>query len=586
MSCGRIPGTDSCTVLVTSRERLTGLVARDGARRLTLGVLHSAEAVTLLERIVGTDRVRAEPAAAAELADDCGYLPLALRITAANLLNHRHCSITDHVEDLRAGDRLAALQVEGDESTGVRAAFNQSYTAFRPDARRVFRLVGLVPGVDFTPEAVAALAGATAAAAQAVLERLASAHLVDQHFWIRRYTVDWLAVAQAGHAAARGAGQEQAAAAAQINLAMAHRCLNNYVAAAGHYARARELSKRAGWPLGQAAAMNNVSCVYVRLGQLRRAEQSLRGALELNRQSRHGRGVAASNVGNLGDVYLRLGRLREAEAHFVDSLAVRRALDDRYGQADVLQGLGECDHHLGRYDQALEHLAEASALFQEIGSLDGESLVRCVSAAIHRDAGRYRKATDEAGTALALADRTCDQYSEALARNQLGAVQLADGHPREAVEQHSHALRLARLTECPYPEAESLIGLSDAFRRQCAYDVACRLAHEAVAITRRTGLRLLPGHALTALADGHLGSGEYDQAAEYARWALRLHQSTGSPLAQARTLAVLGQASSGRAAYAYFREALVITGGISVPESNRIRAMLASVTPLEAVPGH
>ena len=83
-----LPASPGCLVLVTSRDRLSGLVARDGARRLSLDVLGADEAQLLLERILGGERVAAEPDAAAELARMCSYLPLALRIAAATLLDH------------------------------------------------------------------------------------------------------------------------------------------------------------------------------------------------------------------------------------------------------------------------------------------------------------------------------------------------------------------------------------------------------------------------------------------------------------------------------------------------------------------
>jgi len=63
-----LPGEARCLVVVTSRDRLDGLVARDGAARVTLDVLRPAAARRLLTRIVGPDRVDAEPDAVAELA--------------------------------------------------------------------------------------------------------------------------------------------------------------------------------------------------------------------------------------------------------------------------------------------------------------------------------------------------------------------------------------------------------------------------------------------------------------------------------------------------------------------------------------
>ena len=75
--------------IVTSRDSLAGLVARDGAWRLELDVLPMAEAVGLLRALVG-DRVNAEPDAAATLAAQCCGLPLALRVAADLVLSsHR-----------------------------------------------------------------------------------------------------------------------------------------------------------------------------------------------------------------------------------------------------------------------------------------------------------------------------------------------------------------------------------------------------------------------------------------------------------------------------------------------------------------
>ena len=193
-----LPGSPRCLILVTSRDRLGGLVARDGARRLTLDVLPPEEAVGLLTRLLGAERVAAEPQAAEELAEVCGLLPLALRIAAANLADQPGQSIAGYLARLRQGDRLAELSVDDDPQAAVRTAFDCSYAALEPAAQRLFRLLGLVPGPEFTPPAAAALAGAPTDHAATLLERLTTVHLVEPrgpdrfgfHDLLRLYAAD------------------------------------------------------------------------------------------------------------------------------------------------------------------------------------------------------------------------------------------------------------------------------------------------------------------------------------------------------------------------------------------------------------
>src|SRR6266540_4187334 len=108
-----------------------------------------------------------------------GCLPLALRIAAANLACEPDQPISAYLARLRGGDRLAELAVDGDPHAAVGGAFDCSYAALDADARRLFRLLGLVPGPELTAEAAAALADLPVTRAERLLERLASAHLVE-----------------------------------------------------------------------------------------------------------------------------------------------------------------------------------------------------------------------------------------------------------------------------------------------------------------------------------------------------------------------------------------------------------------------
>lgn len=203
-----LPGTAGCAVLVTSRTELSGL-ALQGAYHVALDPLSSAEATELLTSMLGAGRVHAEPDATAELARLCDHIPLALRITGANLTARPHASLNLYADELRCGDRLSLLAVPGDPNTAVRAAFELSYVALPVELRYAFRRLGLVPGSDFTPETTAALLEVDIARAEELLEHLTARNLLRRqaskryflHDLIRLYAAE-LASADPGRSAA------------------------------------------------------------------------------------------------------------------------------------------------------------------------------------------------------------------------------------------------------------------------------------------------------------------------------------------------------------------------------------------------
>lgn len=176
-----LPGGAGNLVIVTSRERLSTLVARHGARRINLGRFTEAEAVDLLGRVAGTARVSQEASAATELARLCGYLPLALRVAAANLADLRYAGIGALVADINDTSWPAPFDLDDDAEAGPRVAFDHSYSRLEPKQQRLFRLLSVIPGPDFTPNAVRSFAGGDFGDVPHALRRLAGAHLIEQH---------------------------------------------------------------------------------------------------------------------------------------------------------------------------------------------------------------------------------------------------------------------------------------------------------------------------------------------------------------------------------------------------------------------
>ena len=156
-----LPGSPSCLVLVTSRARLPGLAATEGARLLPLDVLTGTEARELLAGRLG-ERASAEADAARQLTESCSRLPLALSIVAARAAARPLMPLTELSRELAdAQGRLDALDA-GDPVASIRAVFSWSCQQLSEPAARLFRLLGLHAGPDVTIPAAASLAAVLA----------------------------------------------------------------------------------------------------------------------------------------------------------------------------------------------------------------------------------------------------------------------------------------------------------------------------------------------------------------------------------------------------------------------------------------
>lgn len=171
-----LPGDGAVTV-VTSRSRLTGLVAVDGARPLPVGVLPDGEARELLEVRLGA--AGSDRDAIARIVSACDRLPLALTIAAARIQVTGFPVTVIAAELADAGHLLDALDT-GDVRGQIRAVFSWSYAALTPAAARLFRLLGLHPGPEISTAAAAALADRPVPEARALLAELNRASLLTE----------------------------------------------------------------------------------------------------------------------------------------------------------------------------------------------------------------------------------------------------------------------------------------------------------------------------------------------------------------------------------------------------------------------
>jgi tetratricopeptide (TPR) repeat protein/transcriptional regulator with XRE-family HTH domain len=509
-----LPGTASCMVVVTSRDRLTGLVAATGARWLGLDVLPAPDAYTLLSRTLGEQRVAAEPAAVAELAELCGYLPLALRVAAANLATRPQQSVGGLVAQLRDRNRLDVLTVDGDPHRTVAGAFELSYRRLPGPARRMFRLLGLVPARDVTAPAAAALAGVTTAEAAFQLGVLARAHLLDEpvagrytgHDLLRRYAADRAADEEPDAVRQRllswyAYGAETAAAILYPDMLR----LPPAVPAAATGPPPVELA-------GPAQALAWLKAEYANL------VAAIRPAAE------PGPGPWAWRLAHsLRGYWWRTGQLVDWLAAATAAETAAAGDDDPIGRAAAQLCLGAVHHRLGDQLRAGEHYTAAAELAHQAGWLQGQSSARGNRALTHWLAGRLDLAAADLAEALALDRRSGWRAQQAVTANNLGMIYHELGRLAEARDSYRQSLALHReLDTAGGTDTSPLNNLGLVARDLGHLDQAREHLSRALARCRELGDRTDEARVLDTLAIVELDAGRYAEAQAAAEACRRL----------------------------------------------------------------
>ena len=511
-----LPGSSSCAVLVTTRNRMPDLA---GSRFVDLDMLQPDEARNMFAGIIGASRAEAEPEATEEVLAACAGLPLAIRIAGARLTARSNWSvrtIATRLSDERR--RLDWLQT-GD--LAVRACFEVSFTSLpgpEPDGvdpAHAFRLLGLWQGTSIGLPAAAALIGQPEDAVADALEVLVDAQLLQAPGPDRYRFHDLLKTYAADRALAEEpqAGRDDAV---RRILAWYVRTVDAVAQLVSPYRYRIPLPdpEPAGRPLIFDRAEQALNwCETERANLVAATRQAaLTGQHEFAWQLP----VAALSFFNRRTYWADW-----VETHRI-ALASARSTGDQRAEALVLNNLGMGYARQGRDEEAADCFRQALEIRRELGDLPGEAQTASNMADTYSRMGRGDEALDLLKRALAINRQLGHRYGEGVALNNLGEAYLA----------------LRRIDE-----AIGALG-------------------QAQEIFASIGDVRGAGYALTNLGAAHREAGRVDAATDCLQRALDLRRELGDQLGEAQTLRDLGQAylAGGRSAEA--RQALIQAAGI------------------------
>ncbi|MGH9843441.1 MAG: CHAT domain-containing protein [Blastocatellia bacterium] len=138
------------------------------------------------------------------------------------------------------------------------------------------------------------------------------------------------------------------------------------------------------------------------------AGDALRQALEKYQESLElwlavpDRAMAAHILTRISSAHLLLGEKQEAVGYLDQVLAIRRAMDDHYGEALALSTLAETHYSLGEKRLARDYLNQAIPLWREVGDQHGEAEALYLSARAAYDGGALKEARAHIEAALAI----------------------------------------------------------------------------------------------------------------------------------------------------------------------------------------
>ena len=561
-----LPGTPGSLVLITSRSRLTDLA---GVRAISLDTLPSPESAALFTRLA--DRPVLDAADVARIVELCGRLPLAIAVLARQLHHHPAWSAaTLAAEQAVARYRLSTL---ANDDPAVSAAFDLSYAGLPADLRRLLRRLGLFPGGEIEPWAVAALDGTDLAAARRGLNALYDRHLLTEtepdrfrlHDLLRDYVI-------------RLAEEDPAA---ERTEAVA-RLADFYLGAAASAGRLITTGRRHP-PVPAPAATEPVTVpeftdLHAPNRWLATERLNLDAVLRLtaSRYPAHAVAILAScaaflargygtqglklslsvlqTAGTAGDeplhgwAFLGAAEFQRATGDLPGALAstsqavdLFRSATDTAGEADAILHLGWMYHLTGDYQVAARHLAQALGLFRSLGDELGEAHALSLLAWVDYSTTDYQSAVSKARQAArvyakhGLADGLRSaQYQLAVVQQETGdfpaamasfaaaleaTLSLRDRHAEATMRAH-----LAYLQSLTGRTAEAVLGLATALR-----------------IHREVGNRLGEATALNFLGVAHRRSGDAAAAVTSQREAAAIYRICGSRLGEANALLELGR---------------------------------------------
>jgi tetratricopeptide (TPR) repeat protein/transcriptional regulator with XRE-family HTH domain len=573
-----LPNGPGSAVLVSTRARLTTLA---GVRHIDLDVLDEPDAIALLERIVGADRIGAEPEAVRTLVRQCARLPLALRVVGARLAARPHWQVARLVA--RMSDERRRLDELAIDDLAVRAGLAVSYRGLDPRAQRALRALAYLDPPDFAAWTPAAMLEVDLTEAEDIVEQLLDTRLVEvvslggigtryrMHDLVRLYarelalSLDTESDLRIAVTRAVSLGLQQVERRSERLLFAVPRLYRPagpvsvdpaLIIAAGAGGRewfeAEEPSLVAAVERAAALEMDDLACAladalifatFALLNNFTGWNRVHRAALAAARSAENLRAEAVIECG-LGQLRYKEDHFADARVHFERALTLFRQDKDERGEIIAMNGLGTVCREVGDHETSILLQGQAGAALEELGDEEGAAHAHYGLGYSHRELGDDVRAIEHLARALELFRKVRHRRGEAVSIRGIGLVHRARGELAQAEDYCARAHEIAVGTGDRLLTSYTSQALAKIWVRQDNPERAREPLTQGLATCIELHDRLGTALIHRTLGEMHLAAGDPEAALADLSAALLGWQALGHDLWQARTLRDIGAAQA------------------------------------------
>ncbi len=485
----------SCILLVTSRYHFT----LPGLHAKRLDALPLEDACALLRTIVPRIGSHAEA-----LADLCGALPLALRLTASTLAEREELDPTAYIQRLLATPERLQL-------TGVPASLRLSVDLLPVELQQYWYMLAVFPDT-FDSQATAAVWALDQHAAEQKLSTLRAYSLVEWRPENSRYRL---------HDLVRLFAEEQ---------------LDN---------REPERSEAQPPELGQTQRV-----IYERLvayyndfisdhgGRRHTLTADKVSALDVEWRNAIAAVDAAGRLSawqamyqitrDLGNFLTQRGWWSVHEQLYQRTLKAMRHADMKQMEGFLLTDMGRAYAHQGRLAEAEQLCLQGLGSHQETGNRWEEGITRCYLGFLYLQQSHLDKAEQSYQQGLTICREVGNQIDEGMGIVALGRIYTLGGRWTEAETLFQQGLTMHQEIGNQVGAAIALNHLSSLYLSQEHWTKAEPLLQQSLAITHAIGYRPLEGHVLANLGAVYLHNNCPEKAISILQQSLTIHRELGT----------------------------------------------------------